>query len=268
MEFLHGVDLAHLVKQRGALPPVEACHYVRQAALGLQHAHEHGLVHRDIKPGNLFLTEKERTLKILDFGLARLDDLAGGRSVTTLTGLGHVMGTPDYIAPEQARNAHAADSRADLYSLGCVLYFLLAGQVPFPKGTLTQKLIQHQVDPPPPLLQLRPNLPPAVAAIVEKLMAKDPADRYQTAAAAAQALLAGPGAAPMADIVLPDLPAPLPMESFVASGLETTVVEMSRSPKPRRPRRADRRPLVLAIILAAGVLLLGALGIVKWLMER
>ncbi len=103
MEYLQGVDLAKLIQKRGPLNPVEACDFVRQAALGLQHAHEADLVHRDIKPANLFLTARERTIKILDFGLARLGNFGGdGRSVSTLTAVGHVMGTPDYIAPEQA----------------------------------------------------------------------------------------------------------------------------------------------------------------------
>jgi serine/threonine-protein kinase len=266
MEFLHGVDLAQLVRQRGRLPPEEVCEYGRMAALGLQHAHEHGLVHRDIKPGNLFLTANDRTIKILDFGLARLDDLAGGRSVTTLTELGHVMGTPDYIAPEQARNAHAADHRADLYSLGCVLYFLLAGQVPFPKGTLTQKLIQHQVDAPTPLGLLRLDVPPAIVAIVEKLMAKEPAERFQTAAALA--LAPDSGAATLVDTDLADLP-PLPPEALTAGDLESTVAAAHPAPPTRRRRRGnDWRPVILAIILILAVLGLGALGLMKWLWEK
>ena len=237
MEYLQGVDLAKLIQKRGPLHPVEACDYARQAALGLQHAHEADLVHRDIKPANLFLTTPDRTVKILDFGLARLGDLSSdGRSVSTLTVAGYVMGTPDFIAPEQARNAHAADSRADLYSLGCTLYFLLVGTVPFPKGTMTEKLIQHQVDPPTPLLELRPDTPPAVAVIVQKLMEKDPADRYQTAAVVAQVLADGPGSATLAGMVLPDLPLAVPRDSTQAFQFTDTVTE------PLEPRVKRRQP--------------------------
>ena len=136
MEYVEGTDLARLVKRDGPLTVDRACDYVRQAALGLQHAYERGMVHRDIKPANLLLTAKGDVVKVLDMGLARLDrpEKDAGAS-STLTQEGAVMGTPDYIAPEQARDSHTVDIRADLYSLGCTLYFLLAGRVPFPGGT-------------------------------------------------------------------------------------------------------------------------------------
>src|SRR5262249_38305080 len=133
MEFVNGVDLARLVHKSGPLPVADACEYVRQAALGLQHAHEHGLVHRDIKPHNLLLTHEESKadrpiIKVLDMGLA----LQGGeKKETTITQTGAVVGTPAFLAPEQALNSHTADIRADLYSLGCTLYFLLTGSPPF-----------------------------------------------------------------------------------------------------------------------------------------
>ena len=260
MEFLQGVDLFKLVKLYGAVHPAEACAYARQTALGLQHAHEHDLVHRDIKPGNLFLTAPDRTIKILDFGLARLDDVDGGRSASTLTEVGHVMGTPDYLAPEQARNSHTADHRADLYSLGCVLYFLLVGQVPFPKGSMTEKLLQHQVDPPRPLLELRPNTPPAVVQIVEKLMAKDPADRYQTAAEAAEALQAIPSTDTLEDLVPFDLPTPLPLESSVECQLASTVAE-AYHPDPPARKQDDSRLWLLAFGVGGALALLGCAGI-------
>jgi WD40 repeat protein/tRNA A-37 threonylcarbamoyl transferase component Bud32 len=181
MEFVDGPDLARLVKQGGALPVEQACEYVRQAAAGLAHAHDRGLVHRDIKPSNLLVSFREGTVKVLDMGLARLrqslreDDQTGG-----LTQPETVMGTPDYIAPEQALNAHNVDIRADLYSLGGSLYYLLTGQVPFPGGSSTEKLLKRQLEDPVSLERLRPEVPAGLSAVVRKMMARRPEDRYQT----------------------------------------------------------------------------------------
>jgi tRNA A-37 threonylcarbamoyl transferase component Bud32 len=191
MEYVDGVSLARLVADRGPLPVAEACDYVRQTALGLQHAQERGMVHRDIKPQNLMRTPVGQ-IKILDFGLARFamenaadaqpaparpEALAGS---LTLTGM--VMGTPDYIAPEQARDAHAADIRADIYSLGCTLYHLLAGHAPFPEGTVVQKVKAHMEHDPRPLTAVRPDVPPELVRVIERMTAKEPADRLQTPA--------------------------------------------------------------------------------------
>ncbi len=135
MEFIEGVSLSDVVKRRGRLSVLHACNYVMQAAQGLQHALEKGMVHRDIKPQNLMRTEKG-TIKILDFGLARFASQQNVQSENTeLTGAGATLGTPDYISPEQARDSRQADIRSDIYSLGCTLYYLLAGRVPFPEGT-------------------------------------------------------------------------------------------------------------------------------------
>jgi serine/threonine protein kinase len=189
MEYVDGTDLAHIVQKRGALPSAEACEYIRQAALGLQHAFERGMVHRDIKPHNLLVTSQGATLKILDMGLARISQPAGdGEPGSIMTQEGAVMGTPDYIAPEQALNSHQADIRADLYSLGCTLYFLLAGRVPFVGGSMTQKLLWHQARAPQPLEEVRPGVPAEVAAVVQQLMAKKPDDRFQTPAELVDAL--------------------------------------------------------------------------------
>jgi formylglycine-generating enzyme required for sulfatase activity/tRNA A-37 threonylcarbamoyl transferase component Bud32 len=187
MEYVEGIDLSRLVKQSGPLPVRQACDIIRQAALGLQHAFEKGLVHRDIKPGNLLLT-KQGVVKVLDMGLARLGPGGEGEQSSTMTAEGTVMGTPDFIAPEQTLDAHAVDIRADLYSLGCTLYFLLTGQVPFPGGTLGSKLLHHQLHRAVPVEQLRPEVPAAVAAVVRRLMAKRPQERYQTPAEVALAL--------------------------------------------------------------------------------
>jgi WD40 repeat protein/tRNA A-37 threonylcarbamoyl transferase component Bud32 len=195
MEFVDGVTLQRLVEDHGPLPVAQACECIRQAALGLQHAHEQSLVHRDIKPSNLMLTAPPLAaagprpigsgiVKILDMGVARLYQTGESleESLTTLTQDGAVIGTPDYIAPEQLEDAHQADIRADLYSLGCTFYFLLTSRVPFPGGTLVQKMDKQRWETAPSVDQLRREVPAGVAAVVRKLMAKRPADRYQTPA--------------------------------------------------------------------------------------
>jgi uncharacterized protein (TIGR03067 family) len=198
MEFVDGISLDRLLAREGPLPVARACEYARQAALGLQHAFECGMVHRDIKPQNLMLTPQGQ-IKVLDFGLARFamenlpagaftQEPGDGRTSESLTQVGTVMGTPDYIAPEQARDAHAADIRADIYSLGCTLYDLLAGQPPFPEGTAVQKVLAHAERAPRPLTELRKNVPPRLARVVARMMAKEPAQRYPTPADVAEAL--------------------------------------------------------------------------------
>ncbi len=183
MEFVEGIDLSRLVKQSGPLPVPQACEYVRQAALGLQHIHEHNMVHRDIKPANLMRASPGDAIKILDMGLARLrEDEAEETKGRRLTTVGVVMGTIDYIAPEQALDSRRADIRSDLYSLGCTLYFLLTGRVPFPGEEPMAKLIAHSCQTPAPIVHLRAETAPPVCAIAAKLMAKRPDERYQTPA--------------------------------------------------------------------------------------
>jgi Leucine-rich repeat (LRR) protein len=193
MEYVEGTSLARLVRERGPLPVAEACEVVRQAALGLQHAHECGLVHRDIKPHNL-MRAPDGTVKILDFGLARLSSASdgppgGGTPAGSLTGAGTVMGTADYIAPEQAADPRDADIRADLYSLGCTLFHLLTGRPPFPDGTIRDKLARHADTPLPPLTRLCPDeVPPGLVTVLAHMTAKAPDDRYATPAEVAEAL--------------------------------------------------------------------------------
>ncbi len=209
MELLHGITLADKVKKDGPLSVGHACRYLRQAATGLQHAHEQGLVHRDIKPQNLFLDAAGAQVKILDLGLARITAAAadGETAPGELTREGDVMGTPDYMAPEQAVDTHSADHRADIYSLGCTIYFLISGRAPFAGGSLTEKLLAHQQKEPVALAQLCSGMPPRLVEVVRKAMAKQPADRYQTPAEFAAALapfeyadniIAAPFALPMA----------------------------------------------------------------------
>jgi eukaryotic-like serine/threonine-protein kinase len=183
MEYVAGIDLSRLIKHSGPLPVAQACDHIRQAALGLQHIHDHDMVHRDIKPANLIRATHDKSIKILDMGLARLlDDDAGEAPAAKLTRLGVVMGTIDYIAPEQALNSHRADIRSDLYSLGCTFYFLLTARVPFPRDEPMAKLVAHQCEEAVPIEQLRPEVPDKVLTIVRKLMAKRPEDRYPTPA--------------------------------------------------------------------------------------
>jgi len=199
MEFVDGVDLDRLVKERGPLPVPAACDFIYQASLGLQHAHEQGLIHRDIKPSNLLATQRGLAqsttcygiVKILDFGLARLQEpgRSSTRNLTLLAGSAVMQGTPDYMAPEQAIDFHSADTRADIYSLGCTMYFLLAGHPPFPGGSLPEKLLKHQTQAPPPIESIRKDVPPAVAAAVARMLAKRVPDRFQTPAEVAKLLL-------------------------------------------------------------------------------
>jgi serine/threonine-protein kinase len=255
MEYLEGADLAHLVGSKGPLPVEEASDYVRQAALALQHAHERGLVHRDIKPANLFLTSRDRVVKLLDLGLARADSTVEGG---TLTQTGSVVGTPDYISPEQARNSHDVDIRADLYSLGCTLYFLLTGQPPFPGGTLTEKLLKHQLDPAPRVRQLRPEVSPALDAVVYRLMAKRPPDRFATPAELVSTLDdAAQGISPVADLSTPlAIPASAPPEATAVLTFDPSAPTATVPPTRRRP--PDRTRWYIAA--GAAVLLLLAAG--------
>jgi WD40 repeat protein/tRNA A-37 threonylcarbamoyl transferase component Bud32 len=218
MEYVEGVSLGRLVKERGPLPVAEACDAVRQTALGLQHAHERGVVHRDVKPENLIRCAGG-TVKVLDFGLAALTAERGG----ALTDTNVIMGTPDYMAPEQAEDPRSADVRADVYSLGCTLYHLLTGRVPYPASTRMQKLLAHREQPLPSIRQACPEVPVGLACVLERMLAKRPDDRYQTPGEAAAAL------------------APF------------TVVGAS----PRRPRRR-RLVAALAALLLAGMALTGA----------
>ncbi len=216
LEYVDGPNLDQLVRKEGPLPVGQACDYIRQAANGLQCAHNAGMVHRDIKPANILVQWRgpgdgtAGLVKVGDFGLARLQAPADDDPAhpgTILMRQNTVLGTPDFLSPEQARCLHKTDIRSDLYSLGCTFYFLLTGSVPFPGGSILDKLIRHSAEAPVPLSDFRSDVPPAVAAIVTRLMAKDPADRYQTPAELAAALepFAVSGPTPWAPP-----PAPLP----------------------------------------------------------
>src|SRR5205807_2045536 len=155
-----------------------ACHYMYQSARGLQHAHETaGLVHRDVKPGNI-LVDRNGVVKILDMGLARF--FHDEEDILTKKYDENVLGTADYLAPEQALDSHSVDIRADIYSLGATFYFCLTARTPFSEGTVAQKLIWHQTRQPKSVRTTRPDVPEELAAVLEKMMSKDPAHRYQS----------------------------------------------------------------------------------------
>jgi len=190
MEYVEGLNLGQIVRERGRLPGLEAAHYGRQAALGLQAAFEAGLMHHDVRPSNLLVDDRQR-LKIAELGLGRfifdsLVDLAVRRD-------SGVLSVADYLSPEQALDGIHVDIRADIYSLGCTLYYCLAGWAPFSEGTIAQKLMAHQVRMPDLLREIRTDLPAGLEDVVRRMMAKNPADRYQTPAEAAAALAALPG---------------------------------------------------------------------------
>lgn len=197
MEYVDGVDLHQLLVERGPLPVTDACNFIRQAALGLQHAFERGMVHRDIKPHNLILSN-EGHVKILDFGLAHLGQQTEEVTQETpepqssfarqLTTAGAVMGTPDFIAPEQVNDPHTADIRADIYSLGCTFYTLLTGQTPFHESAAKEKLQAHSRQEATPVCKIRNDVPREVVAIIQCMMAKAPGERYQTPGEVVEAL--------------------------------------------------------------------------------
>ncbi len=186
MEHVDGASLQEIVKKVGPMDPVRAAHYMRQAALGLQHAHEAaGLVHRDVKPGNV-LVDRNGIVKILDMGLARF--FHDEEDMLTKKYDENVLGTADYLAPEQALDSHSVDIRADIYSLGATFYFSLTGRTPFAEGTVAQKLIWHQTRQPKAIRLFRPEVPEELVAVIDKMTAKDPGQRYQTPLAVAEAL--------------------------------------------------------------------------------
>jgi eukaryotic-like serine/threonine-protein kinase len=174
-EFVEGMNVRSLVERKGPLPLAEAVSYTLQVAEALAHADARAVVHRDIKPSNVLITPEGR-VKLIDLGLARLRH--ADPATADLTASGVTLGTFDYISPEQARDPRNADIRSDIYSLGCTFFFMLAGQPPFPEGTVLQKLLQHQGDQPPDIQQFRPELPEESSRVLRKMMAKDPRHRY------------------------------------------------------------------------------------------
>jgi serine/threonine protein kinase len=235
MEYVEGSSLQDIVKRRGPLSVERATHYVRQAAVGLDAAHAAGLVHRDIKPGNI-LVDRSGTVKILDMGLARFfrDE---GDDITKKFDENCVLGTADYCAPEQAMNSHAVDIRADIYSLGATFYFCLTGGTPFGQGTTAQKIIWHQMKEPTPVRDIRPEVPAGLAAVLAKMMAKQVEDRYQTPAELEEALARWD----TAEVPPPpeeEMPRLCPRSQGPASSDPSTVRRQKSSPSIPRVKRS------------------------------
>ncbi len=185
MEYVDGYDLQTLIRKKGQLDFGLAADYISQAAKGLHHAHERGLIHRDVKPANLFLN-REGVVKVLDLGLAMYTDEA--QSSVTMEHSDKVLGTADYLAPEQAINSHNIDARADIYGLGCSLYYLLTGHPPFPTGSIAQRIAKHQTVMPDEIRKDRPDCPGELEGICVKMMQKDRRFRYQNCAQVAEVL--------------------------------------------------------------------------------
>ena len=267
MEFVDGLDLARMIQRYGVFSVPEACEYVRQAALGLHHAHELGFVHRDIKPSNIMVSGSRHVpkavepanVKILDMGLVRCigDDEERG-----LTRDGTVVGTPDYMAPEQAKNSRLVDRRADLYSLGAAFYYMLTGKPPFPIGTALDKIICHVEQAPPLLSATRSDLPEELVRIVDRLMAKNPEQRFATALELAEVLI------PLARLPAPPVPVALHAKAPPASEPDHRVTDVPRVLPG--DRKGNRTWLILGISLVAAMVV-GILGLVirvAWLELR
>jgi len=295
MEYVEGLDLARMVMAKGPMPVKHASYFVHQAALGLQHAHEDGMVHRDIKPGNLMLTHKrgKAVIKVLDFGLAKaereqmvLDPVPSGanRDLSAAGGLTRpeeMLGTPDFIAPEQIVDSRRADIRADIYSLGCTLYYLLSGRAPFQAASIRETLQAHRSMDARLLNLVRPEVPAELAALVAKMMAKEPDRRFQTPSDVAIALApffknptaaaASPNAGVDQDLV-PDAVRVAPvsasetghgMWSSLIDFRETEDDEDASEAEPARVRPQWLWPAVAAGLLFCGLIAAGGVGIVK-----
>lgn len=184
MEYIPGPDLGRMITAGGPMEIRRACEYARQAALGLAHMHERGVIHRDLKPANLGLANEGRTVKVLDVGMARTNRI--GKS--SLSQARKLLGSPDYASPEQILDSRRVDPRADIYSLGCSLYHMLTGRVPYSGGTAVEKALRHLSDCPKPIEKYRPDLPADLTGVVSKLMMRRRTHRYRTALAVAEAL--------------------------------------------------------------------------------
>ena len=243
MEYVDGSSLQDIVRKTGPMDVTRACHYIYWSAIGLQNAHEGGLIHRDIKPGNI-LVDRQGVVKILDLGLARFfndDEDALTRKYDE-----NVLGTADYLAPEQAIDSHTVDGRADIYSLGATFYYMLGGSPPFTEGSVAQKLLWHQTRMPKSIRDLRPEVPQTLARVIEKMMAKKAEDRYQTPALLAEALL------PLTQTPIPPPPDDeMPQLSAAAMGPGSATATVSSSPRtmviaPRTPAPGTKTSVAVA----------------------
>jgi serine/threonine protein kinase len=301
MEYIPGRSLFRVVHDEQRLPVPRASRLFAEVCLALDHAHNQGLIHRDLKPSNIIVTPNDHA-KVLDLGLALMEgEINGQREV--IGGEGYIVGTMDYVAPEQTADASRVDARCDVYALGCTLYFALTGRPPFPGGTSRDKIQRHRTDEPAPIPQLNPDVPPAFVGLVRRMMAKDPDQRMPSAAAVRHELLTwadkGPGLPldcpddtgyeeavamleaeePSSDQIVAEVvpaeeePSPPPEEEPIPEAIPVGILE------PDRPRPKRREPLALpapsrspwflyAIPVAAGALLGLLVLLVLWLWLR
>ena len=268
MEYVEGCDLSTLIKKQGPLTLECATSYVLQAARGLAFAHSKGIVHRDIKPANL-LVDGEGTVKILDMGLARLDDGSGANAEANqgLTQTGQVMGTVDYMAPEQAFDTHRADAKADVYSLGCTLYRILTGENAFRGDTVVQKILAHRENPIPSLSKLRAESPAALDELHQRMMAKKPEDRPTMAevVTALEALSVKPQAS---DAAAPSIIIDVSKDATVgrAPGLAASLATRAAAHAKPQPKSSGGRskPPVKLIAIGLGGFAILCLGIILY----
>lgn len=288
MEYIDGTDLTKLVRDHGPMPVPLACDAIRQAAAGLEHAHQTGLVHRDIKPSNILIQRNGGPVKLVDLGLARIADTPDAAEAHRITQEGFVIGTPDFLAPEQARDPMNVDIRADIYALGGTLFYILTGRVPFEGATPTEKLVKHCTAAPPSLLEHRFDAPPQLEHLIHWCMAKNPKDRPQTPMQLAGALLpfcppqqpgtgafvTGPasgrfGPQPVVAAAAP-LPAyappgfPLPQADPAPSSQIFKLPPQTTDDDPIRRRAEGGFPVTGVLILLGALFVLGVLGVAAY----
>lgn len=270
MEYVEGQDLQRMVESQGPLEFDKAVDYLRQAAEGLAHAHSRNMVHCDIKPANLIVNQ-QGVVKILDMGMARLTGRQQGSAPDE-----RVLGSVDYLAPEQAVGSPEVDHRADIYALGCTFYFLLTGRPPFPEGTLAERILKHQTQEPQSILQLRPGTPRELVKICQKMMAKQPEKRFQSVAEVAHALgqwrpqkpkllRAVPLEEDAAPSAKPIAPVPIPVKNGESA---TSGVSAPAGGVAKGGRNVDRRQIVVIAAIAGGVVLVVLMIVIGLLAGR
>lgn len=285
MEYLHGRTLKEVIKAEGPMAIDRALEIVRQVAGALDVAHQQGVVHRDLKSDNIMLsrTNGDEWAKVLDFGIAKIQQPAGGRDID-ITAPNLVIGTPQYMSPEQCSQSAPLDARSDIYSLGIIVYEMLAGHVPFTGESPTVIMMKQVQDQPPPIKEARPDLPEGLEKAVTKALAKQPADRFQTAGGFAEALLTAmskpveAAAAVAVPTTVPNAPvAPMPSDEITevhpGDDDEATVVRPRAAPTPIEPAPIRREPVAeppatvnpWRIMIPAAIALVAVFGLVYWL---